>query len=86
MKNFIYENCPFCGHKAKSRVSFSCNSLNGFYVDALVECASCGVEKRIRQNMFDASFEDYERLFDEVIKSWNQRLSEQVPDLRQEDP
>lgn len=72
--------CPFCGSIPNCGVEFCQSSCSDVHLAATVKCISCGVYKR---KIFKASessklipFMDYENVFEEVIKDWNERKTQ----------
>lgn len=72
--------CPFCGALPQSGVEFYESCSAEVRLSAVVKCTGCGVYKR---KIFKATdkesfvpFYDYENAFNDVIKEWNRRASD----------
>jgi len=70
--------CPFCGGEAKTIADYDSVGANEFLMSAYIQCADCGVYKRVKFNASSKQFSDYIYAFDQVINLWNQRTCEKA--------
>ena len=69
-------NCPFCGAKAISEVSYINYGKNELNLRAAVFCPACGCSKAVKFNGLGKPFSEYMENFNAATEAWNRRAGE----------
>ena len=69
------KRCPFCGEIPRTEVEVTKMGGGEDHVDFSVHCTNCGTEKTVRLKIATyADFLDVEKVEEQVIQAWNQRV------------
>ena len=69
------KRCPFCGEIPITEVRVTRMGSGEDHVDFTIHCTNCGTDKTVRLKIVAyASFFDVEKVQEQVIQAWNQRV------------